>query len=98
MELWASGFNAWNQLQFDGEPVAEPRDLQKFKRLLENERIEVLRTSLSATLGKSPTLIYSYSCSLPLDSGCAPPLSKLRAMGHFHVRYLSIPSRDTLVL
>ena len=52
MELWASGFNAWNQLQFDGDVVAQPRDLHDFTPVLRGEKIEVLRTSLSATLGK----------------------------------------------
>ena len=52
MELWASGFNAWNQLQFDGEVPAQPRDLHEFMPVLGGEKIEVLRTSLSATLGK----------------------------------------------
>ena len=53
MELWASGFNAWNQLQFDGELPVEPRDVDAFKCVLRDDKdIEVLRTSLSATLGK----------------------------------------------
>ncbi|KAG0652556.1 Regulator of chromosome condensation [Hyphodiscus hymeniophilus] len=50
MELWASGFNAWSQLQFDGELPAEPRDLDVFACVLKNEHIEILRTSLSATV------------------------------------------------
>jgi len=52
MELWATGFNAWSQLQFDGElHTAQPRDLQSFESVLKDEEIEVLRASLSATLG-----------------------------------------------
>jgi hypothetical protein len=57
MELWATGFNAWNQLQFDGELQAQPRDLQKFSPMLKDNQIEILRTSLSATLGKFPDFI-----------------------------------------
>jgi len=52
MELWAQGFNAWNQLEFEKEPAHNPRDLDEFQCLLVDESIEVLRTSLSATLGK----------------------------------------------
>lgn len=58
MELWASGFNAWSQLQFDGDMVAEPQDLKEFTCVLKDEHIEVLRASLSATLGKSPVLSF----------------------------------------
>jgi hypothetical protein len=52
MELWASGFNAWNQLQFDGELQAEPRDLSEFSCVLKDQQVELLKTSLSATVGK----------------------------------------------
>jgi hypothetical protein len=57
MELWATGFNAWSQLHFDGELPAQPRDLQAFKSVLKGEQIEILRTSLSATLGMSPAFL-----------------------------------------
>lgn len=57
MELWASGFNAWGQLDFE-LPQTGPRDLKAFKCILRDERIEILCTSLSATLGK------------PLDGPC----------------------------
>jgi hypothetical protein len=53
MELWATGFNAWSQLQFDGELPAQPRDMREFSSVLKDEQIEILRTSISATLGKS---------------------------------------------
>ncbi|CZT41510.1 uncharacterized protein RSE6_01255 [Rhynchosporium secalis] len=51
MELWVSGFNAWGQLNFsdDGDGL-ESRDLKPFKCVLQDEKIELLRTSLSATL------------------------------------------------
>ena len=51
-ELWVCGFNAFNQLQFDGELSPEPQDLTKFTLVLKDEHIEILRTSISATLGK----------------------------------------------
>lgn len=52
MELWASGFNAWGQLDFDKVPGSFPRDLKEFRCIMTEERIEVVCTSLSATLGK----------------------------------------------
>ena len=66
MELWASGFNAWNQLSFDRDLPAEPRDLSEFTCVLKGARIEVLRTSLSATLGKLQTLALSCLCKFCL--------------------------------
>ncbi|CAL3972815.1 unnamed protein product [Diplocarpon coronariae] len=50
MELWASGFNAWGQLNFSGADRVGAQDLQHFIRILEDESIRVLRTSVSATL------------------------------------------------
>ncbi|KAE9375386.1 RCC1/BLIP-II [Stipitochalara longipes BDJ] len=50
MELWASGFNAWGQLDFQGEASMKSSDLRTFKCVLQSEHIEILRTSLSATL------------------------------------------------
>ena len=52
MELWACGFNAWSQLHLDGELQAEPQDLSQFTCALKDEHIEILRTSLSATVGE----------------------------------------------
>lgn len=52
MELWASGFNAWGQLNISGGNGLDSRDLKTFKCVLEDEHIEILRTSLSATLSK----------------------------------------------
>lgn len=52
MELWACGFNAWNQLQFEGDLSDEPEDLFNFKRVLEAKgSIKILETSFSASLG-----------------------------------------------
>lgn len=52
MELWACGFNAWNQLQFEGDLPDEPEDLFNFKRVLKAKGcIKILETSFSACLG-----------------------------------------------
>ncbi|KAK2625816.1 hypothetical protein QTJ16_005128 [Diplocarpon rosae] len=50
MELWASGFNAWGQLDFSGEDEIDAHDLKHFTRILEDESIRILRTSVSAIL------------------------------------------------
>ncbi|KAL3422425.1 hypothetical protein PVAG01_06581 [Phlyctema vagabunda] len=50
MELWACGFNAWNQLQFEGRLPAQPQDLHAFQCILRDDDITILKTSLSATL------------------------------------------------
>jgi hypothetical protein len=51
MELWASGFNAWGQLDFESTPSL-PSDLKAFKCILQYKQIELLLTTESATLGK----------------------------------------------
>lgn len=53
MELWVSGFNAWGQLDFEGEAFTASQDLRIFKCVLRSKHIEILRTVLSATLGKT---------------------------------------------
>ncbi|TAQ84090.1 hypothetical protein B7494_g7578 [Chlorociboria aeruginascens] len=50
MEIWGSGFNAWNQLQFEGPFPSQPSDLKLFNQILADETIEFLRSSSSATL------------------------------------------------
>lgn len=55
MDLYATGFNAWNQLEFDyGRPRAdatpEPRDFTSFARILSAEVIEPPTSGLSYTL------------------------------------------------
>jgi hypothetical protein len=52
MELYACGFNAWNQLRFDDEYEEEPYDLWQFENVLKNERLDVWRADFSSTLGK----------------------------------------------
>jgi hypothetical protein len=51
MELWACGFNAWGQLSFEDVVEEEPRDFHSFKCILKDKNIEILRTTLSQTLG-----------------------------------------------
>lgn len=55
MELWATGFNAWNQLQDDGDLTSNPEDVYVFKCILQDELVDVVRTSVSATLSKFDT-------------------------------------------
>ena len=55
MQLWATGFNAWNQLNFERDAedfLGNPDDIPVFKPILIDEHIEVVRTSLSSVLGK----------------------------------------------
>ncbi|KAL2290133.1 hypothetical protein FJTKL_00624 [Diaporthe vaccinii] len=50
MELYASGFNAWGQLQFQAtESHAEPDDLHEFTCVLTGDAIDRPRPSLSYT-------------------------------------------------
>ena len=56
MELYAAGFNAWNQLLFrngehDAEVPLEPTDVTSFTRILSGETIGQPVSQLSATLG-----------------------------------------------
>lgn len=52
MELWACGFNAWNQLQFEGDLPDESEDIYTFKRVLTVKgSIQIIGTSFSACLG-----------------------------------------------
>lgn len=62
MELWASGFNAWGNLDFSrGEARVEPRDLKAFKCVLRDKSIRILRTRVSATLGKLNIVLLYFS-------------------------------------
>jgi hypothetical protein len=78
MELWASGFDAWGQLAFE-EPETAPRDLQDFKCVLRDEAIEIIRTTLSATLGRS--CFPSYFVHIP-DYSCLPMLEVIVVIDH----------------
>jgi hypothetical protein len=79
MELWACGFNAWNQLQCDegGDLMSDAHDLDTFKCILQDDRIEVLRASLSATLSKSAKCAFYH---ISLVSG--PRLASLSNCRH----------------
>lgn len=56
MDLYAAGFNAWNQLTFDengsgADLASDPSDISSFTRILSAETIESPVSHLSATLG-----------------------------------------------
>lgn len=52
MKLYASGFNAWNQLAFYNDAGdEEPDDLARFHCILEGRLIESPYASLSCTVG-----------------------------------------------
>ncbi|KAF8856482.1 RCC1/BLIP-II [Acephala macrosclerotiorum] len=70
MELWATGFNAWGQLNFEQLPGTEDRDLKEFKCILRDERIDLVRTTLSATLVKVSTGLRTAGCSDALVEHC----------------------------
>jgi hypothetical protein len=52
MELWACGFNAWGQLGFGGKFSLESPDLNTFKCVFKDQRIEILHMGLSSILRK----------------------------------------------
>ncbi|ORY56116.1 regulator of chromosome condensation 1/beta-lactamase-inhibitor protein II [Pseudomassariella vexata] len=61
MELYATGFNAWNQLRFGGPDASpesqDPDDLHGFKLVLRNSSFEPPHASLSCTLVKTPSSV-----------------------------------------
>ncbi|APA16201.1 hypothetical protein SS1G_10387 [Sclerotinia sclerotiorum 1980 UF-70] len=70
MELWACGFNAWNQLQFDGDLPDEPEDAFTFKRILEAKgSIKILGTSVSA-------------CLAAISNDPSSPAEEIKVAGH----------------
>ncbi|KUJ18274.1 RCC1/BLIP-II protein [Mollisia scopiformis] len=70
MELWASGFNAWGQLDFEEVPGIGHRDLKEFKCILTDKRIEIVRTTLSATLVKTSAGLRTAGCFDDLIEHC----------------------------
>jgi len=53
MELWACGFNAWGQLNFEKEDQSdEPHDVSELRCVLKVEKIESVYSSISGTLGR----------------------------------------------
>jgi hypothetical protein len=61
MELYACGFNAWNQLLFDDTLEEEPQDLWLFQKALKQDVIDICRADFSSTLGKSPFKLPSFA-------------------------------------
>jgi hypothetical protein len=51
MELYACGFNAYNQLRFEGIEEALPDDLHAWTCVLTYDRIRNIKPTLSYTLG-----------------------------------------------
>lgn len=51
MELFAAGFNAWNQLDFSRDPPDEPSDLASFVCLVQGASIRAVMSHLSCTVG-----------------------------------------------
>jgi hypothetical protein len=53
MELLVTGFNAWNQLKFDGHNLSteEPDDIHEFTAVLKRGNISILEPKLSYTIG-----------------------------------------------
>ena len=52
MALYATGLNAWNQLQFERPSVEEPDDMSSFTCVLHDVDIDHIRPFFSYTLGK----------------------------------------------
>jgi hypothetical protein len=53
MELYATGFNAWNQLTFDPSPAdEEPDDVFTFTKVLTAKSIGRISSELSYTVGR----------------------------------------------
>lgn len=76
IELWASGFNAFNQLNLNiKRPPSETQDflgdLSSFTLILEDEYIEIVRTSISAILSKSRIVFFFDVYDLPSSCCCS---------------------------
>lgn len=69
--LYAAGFNAWNQLNFDQDqsnaPDETPKDLHTFTQVLEADTIERPIARLSFTIGKYPLYIVQTSSRKQID-------------------------------
>lgn len=102
MELWSSGFNAWGQLDFQGKSSTEYRDLRTFESVLRDQRVEILRTTLSATLGKpeafpsSLGVLFSPKACGPWVNHSCSPISTVwsRDQPPFHLQLLVLTSFD----
>lgn len=52
MALYATGLNAWNQLQFEKPGADEPGDISSFSCILHDDDIDHVRPFFSYTQGK----------------------------------------------
>jgi hypothetical protein len=89
MELWATGFNAWGQLNFDEIVPIESPDLPSFTLILEDGEIEVRALYEAATLGKLFELEYLLFC---------PDLRVPRGIAWLGVLWITWSSRDPLII
>ena len=53
MQLYATGFNGWNQLRFDDSGPEEPEDISHFTCVLQDDALSDLEPYLSHTLSES---------------------------------------------
>jgi hypothetical protein len=55
MDMYAAGFNAWNQLSFEPRPGDndEPQDFSAFTKVLTDDHLERPRAGLHYTLGET---------------------------------------------
>ena len=51
MELYTTGFNAWNQLVFEPSPAEEPDDIFTFTKILTGKSIGRIVPDISWTAG-----------------------------------------------
>ncbi|KAL6852659.1 hypothetical protein ACO1O0_007207 [Amphichorda felina] len=66
MELYAAGFNAWNQLVFNEQAIRdEPRDLASFQVVFRGPNIDVPTSRLSYTLVLKESKIISAGIGIP---------------------------------
>jgi hypothetical protein len=82
MELWATGFNAWGQLNFDESVPIESPDLPSFTLILEDGEIEVRALYEAATLGKLFELEYLLFCPDCEFRGIYSSLESIGSRGH----------------
>jgi regulator of chromosome condensation len=69
MSLYATGFNAWNQLNFESSPSdQEPDDLFTFTKVLTDKTIGNIIPKISYTAGKYYICIILLITALTFDS------------------------------
>jgi hypothetical protein len=61
MELYATGFNAWNNVRFHNSDHAEPDDIFHFTCVLRDENISGLKSFLSYTVGMLHEYFFFFS-------------------------------------